>query len=45
MMAKGWLGRDIVGRNGVLEYRVSFEIEIDPSGLPLLVQQFDSITR
>jgi hypothetical protein len=45
IMAEGWVGRDSYSARGqVLENRVSFGIEVDPTTLSLLVQQFDSLS-
>jgi hypothetical protein len=44
MKAAGWVGREFSGRNGIVN-RVSFEIEIDPTTLSILAEQFGALTR
>jgi hypothetical protein len=44
IMAEGWVGRAYSARGGILENRVSFGIEIDPTILSLLAQQFESLS-
>lgn len=43
MAAEGWVGREYVGRTGVLRDRVCFTVVIDPSTLPQLVRQFETL--
>lgn len=43
IMAEGWVGRDYTTRGGLIENRVSFAIEVDPTTLPALMRQFESM--
>lgn len=43
LAAEGWVGREYVGRNGALEDRVCFSIEVDPSTLPQILRQLEAI--
>jgi len=45
MIAEGWVGRDYYSVQSMAkEHHVSFGIEIDPSTLPMLIQQFETLT-
>ena len=44
MKAAGWGGRDFSGRPGIAN-RVNFEIEIDPTTLSILAEQFAALAR
>lgn len=42
--AEGWVGREYSGRPAALGHHVSFEIEIDPTALPALLQQLAALS-
>jgi hypothetical protein len=45
LVAEGWVGRDYTGRAGPLRDRVSFSLELDPTGFARLVDEATALRR